>query len=42
MQQVVVAAIEEYLLRAADDAETDELAARGAARFADLLRRLGE
>jgi hypothetical protein len=42
MQQVAIAAIEEYLQRAADDAETDEIAARGAERFADLLRRLGE
>jgi hypothetical protein len=31
-----------YLLRTADDELTDRLAARGAERFADLLRRLGE
>ena len=42
MQQVALDAIEEYLLRAADDATTDELAARGAHRFSELLRRLGE
>jgi ribosomal 50S subunit-associated protein YjgA (DUF615 family) len=42
MQQVAIAAIEEYLERVADDAETDEIAARGAERFADLLRRLGQ
>ena len=42
MQQVAQAAIADYLLRADDDAMTEELAARGAERFADLLRRLGE
>ncbi|MBG0817995.1 CopG family transcriptional regulator [Planomonospora sp. ID82291] len=42
MQQVALRAIEEYLTRAADDDLTDELAERGAERFADLLRRLGE
>ena len=42
MQQVAVAALDEYLLRVQDDELTDQLAARGAARFADLLRRLGE
>ena len=42
MQQVAVAALDEYLLRAQDDELTDQLAARGAERFADLLRRLGE
>jgi hypothetical protein len=42
MQQVALAAIDDYLLRAADDAETEEIAERGARRFADLLRRLGE
>jgi hypothetical protein len=30
------------LLRAEDDERTDRLAAQGAERFADLLRRLGE
>ena len=42
MQQVAVSALDEYLLRARDDELTDGLAARGAERFADLLRRLGE
>lgn len=42
MQQVALAAIDEYLLRADDDARTEQLAAQGAERFADLLRRLGE
>jgi hypothetical protein len=42
MQQVVVAALDEYLRRAPDDELTNRLAGRGAARFADLLRRLGE
>jgi hypothetical protein len=42
MQQVAVSAVDDYLLRAEDDERTDRLAARGAARFADLLRRLGE
>ena len=42
MQQVAMAALDDYLLRVEDDELTDRLAARGAARFADLLRRLGE
>jgi hypothetical protein len=42
MQQVAVSALDDYLLRAEDDEQTDRLAARGAQRFADLLRRLGE
>jgi plasmid stability protein len=42
MQQVARAALDEYLLRANDDELTDRLAAQGAARFAELLRRLGE
>ncbi|WP_449063214.1 CopG family transcriptional regulator [Planomonospora algeriensis] len=42
MQQVALRAIEEYLTRTADDDLTDELAKRGAERFAGLLRRLGE
>lgn len=42
MQQVAVSALEHYLLRAEDDERTDRLAAQGAERFADLLRRLGE
>jgi uncharacterized protein (DUF1778 family) len=39
MQQ---AALDEYLLRAEDDELTERLAERGAHRFAELLRRLGE
>ena len=42
MQQVAVSALDEYLLRVQDDELTDRLAARGAERFSDLLRRLGE
>ena len=42
MQQVAVSALDDYLLRAADDEQTDRLAAHGAQRFAELLRRLGE
>jgi hypothetical protein len=42
MQQVARSALDEYLLRAADDEQTDRLAEQGAERFADLLRRLGE
>jgi plasmid stability protein len=42
MQQVALAALDDYLLRAEDDELTDRLAARGAERYADLLRRLGE
>jgi hypothetical protein len=42
MQQVAIAAVNDYLLRAEDDELTDQLAARGAQRFAELLRRLGE
>jgi plasmid stability protein len=42
MQQVVRSALDEYLLRAEDDEQTDRLAEHGAQRFAELLRRLGE
>jgi predicted transcriptional regulator len=42
MQQVALVAINEYLMRADDDAVTKEFADQGAIRFADLLRRLGE
>jgi plasmid stability protein len=42
MQQVARAALDEYLIRAGDDDITDRLAAEGAERFAELLRRLGE
>jgi plasmid stability protein len=42
MQQVVISAVDDYLLRVEDDELTDRLAAQGAQRFAELLRRLGE
>lgn len=42
MHQVVIAAVEEYLTRAADNDETSDLAAEGAARYRALLDRLGE
>lgn len=42
MQQIARSALDEYLIRTGDDELTGELAARGADRFADLLRRLGE
>jgi predicted transcriptional regulator len=42
MQQVALNALDDYLLRAEDDELTDRLAERGAQRFAELLRRLGE
>jgi hypothetical protein len=42
MQQVALSALDEYLLRSADDELTDRLAEQGAQRFAGLLRRLGE
>jgi hypothetical protein len=42
MQQVALAALDDYLLRAEDDELTDRLAEQGAQRFAELLRRLGE
>jgi hypothetical protein len=42
MQQVALSALDEYLLRTADDEHTDRLAEQGARRFAELLRRLGE
>jgi hypothetical protein len=42
MQQVALAALDDYLLRADDDELTDRLAQQGAQRFAELLRRLGE
>ena len=42
MQQVVRSALDEYLLRAEDDEQTDRLAEHGSQRFAELLRRLGE
>ena len=42
MQQVALSALDDYLLRSEDDELTDRLAAKGAHRFEDLLRRLGE
>jgi predicted transcriptional regulator len=42
MQQVALGALDEYLVRSEDDELTEHLAERGAERFADLLRRLGE
>ena len=42
MQQVALDALDDYLMRARDDELTDRLAERGAARFAEVLRRLGE
>jgi predicted transcriptional regulator len=42
MQQVIGAAIDDYLVRTEDDELTDQLAEQGARRFAELLRRLGE
>jgi plasmid stability protein len=42
MQQVALAALEEYLLRTEDDELTDRLTRQGARRYAELLRRLGE
>jgi hypothetical protein len=42
MQQVIAAAVDEYLLRSEDDELTDQLAEQGAERFSELLRRLGE
>jgi predicted transcriptional regulator len=42
MQQVALRAIDDYLQRVSDDELTDALAEKGAQRFADLLRRLGE
>jgi hypothetical protein len=39
---VALGALDDYLLRAEDDELTDRLAERGAERFAELLRRLGE
>jgi hypothetical protein len=42
MQQVALAALDDYLVRTEDDELTDRLAERGAERFSELLRRLGE
>jgi predicted transcriptional regulator len=42
IQQIIGAAIDDYLLRTEDDELTERLADLGAQRFAELLRRLGE
>jgi plasmid stability protein len=42
MQQVALAALDDYLLRVDDVEVTVRLAQEGAQRFAELLRRLGE
>jgi predicted transcriptional regulator len=42
MQQVALAALEDYLLRSEDDELTDRVTEQGAQRYAELLRRLGE
>jgi predicted DNA-binding protein len=42
MQQVALHAIDKYLAEVADDEFTEALALKGAERFRDLLRRLGE
>ena len=42
MQQVALGALDDYLVRTEDDELTEQLAKRGAERFSDLLRRLGE
>jgi len=42
MQQVALAALDQYLMRTVDDELTDRLAEQGAERYAELLRRLGE
>ena len=42
MQQVALAALDDYLTRTEDDELTERLAQRGAERFAELLRRPGE
>jgi hypothetical protein len=42
MQQIALSAVDDYLLRSEDDEITDRHAVRGAQRYAELLRRLGE
>ena len=42
MQQVALSALDDYLVRSEDDELTEHHAERGAKRFAELLRRLGE
>lgn len=41
-QQVALDAVDQYLIRSADDDLTDRLATQGAEQFGELLRRLGE
>jgi hypothetical protein len=42
VQQVALAAVDDHLMRAEDDELTDRPAERGAHRFAEPPRRLGE
>jgi predicted transcriptional regulator len=42
MHELALAALDDYLLRSEDDELTERLAERGAQRFTELLRRLGE
>jgi hypothetical protein len=42
MQQVALAALDDYMLRTADDELTDRLAERGAKQCSEPLRRLGD
>jgi plasmid stability protein len=42
MQQVALAALDDYMLRTADDELTDRLAERGAKQYSEPLRRLGD
>jgi hypothetical protein len=42
MQQIVIEAIDDYLVRTEENELTTQLAEQGARRFSELLRRLGE
>ena len=42
MQQVALSAVDDYLARTEDDELPERLAERGAERFSELLRWLGE
>jgi plasmid stability protein len=42
LQEVVRTALDEYLLRTDDDEVSDRVADKGARRYAEVLRRLGE
>jgi hypothetical protein len=42
MHEVVRTALDAYLLRTDDDEVTNRVADKGARRYAELLRRLGE